>query len=220
MKISSEAYKSDVWLSNYDIDRVMNQFEYLFLNFCYTGTVLMDFDQNHMLKIYNKFFLEKDKQKIKCFHYEKNYCSDRKYPVNSIATVYNTAKSTEQGQHWITTFTQQINPDTVYSFYFDSLGHRIPDNIQLFFKKLKSLFHKHNIHFHYFDNQNIRHQFGGSKCGLYAITFIKLLLQNSSILETYNEKLNNKENIILDEDIHRSEFFTENKGVFKRNIYP
>ena len=57
LKITSDSYNNNQWLSNLDIDLVMNQLEYIYVNFLYTGTVLLDFDHDKMLNIYKNYYL-------------------------------------------------------------------------------------------------------------------------------------------------------------------
>lgn len=223
MKITSDSYEKKKWLSNLDIDLVMNQFEYIFVNFLYTGTVLIDFDHEKMLQVYKNFFLIDDSnKKIKCFHYQKNFCSNKKYSINSIATVYNTASSKEsQGKHWITTFCQKVDKKNIFVYFFDSLGYSIPLEIIQFFDTLKKLFEKYDLSLCIFDNYNIKHQYSNSECGVYAITFIKTLLENSSNLKkAYKLYFKNPEKKISDSEIEKNRkkyFKPQNKRLFHIN---
>ena len=148
------------------------------------------------------------------FPLSKNYCSNKKYSINSIATVYNTSSSEDkEGKHWISTFSQKVDNNNIYVYYFDSLGHPIPHQIKSFFDKLKIFFKKHNTLIYIFDNSSVKHQYSNSECGVYAITFIKKLLDNSTNLrETYNLYFKNPQNIYSDTKISK-----ERKVYFKQN---
>ena len=140
------------WLSNFDINAVMEQYSNYYKNFLYIDTVPIDFSQR---KFYNL--------------YKKNVSG--KYGIRHIGTIYNTDPSYKPGQHWIASFVDFQKEEI---FFYDSVGNRPPYNIVTLFEKTNKKLFNGNKKIYYND---IRHQFKNSECGVYCLHFITKMLE-------------------------------------------
>lgn len=201
-KFKPEGPLNHDWLSNWDIDLHMLRFQNYYNCLLYTGTVSIDFNQDKMFKIYKNVFNNNSKfNKISCFYHYTNKCTVPEYgsgtivrdksrstvsnenKINCIATIYNTSKRSEPGQHWIASFVKKINDDEIKMYFFDSVGHKPPSEIKQFFKLLENnLFTNYKIDKRY---NNIQHQFKNSECGVYCIDFIDNMTSNPNSFEKY-----------------------------------
>lgn len=143
----------NTWLSNYEIDNVLEQFQNNIENFEYLGSVPIDF-----AKLSNK--------KINSFRL-KEAINKRK---NKIGVVFNTDPSFRGGQHWICAFIDLENNEINF---FDSYGSNgnYPEEIQAFFSKVIEEAKLLNISLNIKTNV-VRHQFKNSECGVYCLKFI------------------------------------------------
>ena len=148
------------WLSNIDIDNVLDQYQNHHTDFLYIDTTPIDFNPNTMFKIYRDSY--------------KN-----KLGIRKIATVYNTDPSSKPGKHWIASFVD-IKKKTV--FFYDSVGSPPPKNIQKLLSKINNnLFqNKNKILWN-----NINHQKKNSECGVFCLYFITTLLDNKTNFATF-----------------------------------
>ena len=175
------------WLSNWDIDNEMLRFQNYYNCLLYTGTVSIDFNQKKMFNIYKNVFHHKSKyNRMPCFYFYTDKCTvkeNNENKINCIATIYNTAKRSEQGEHWIATFVKMIDDSTVKMYFFDSVGIKPPREINNFFKYLeKKLFYKYKIEKKYND---VQHQYKNTECGVYCINFIDNMASNSNSFDAY-----------------------------------
>ena len=105
---SSRKKSQSTWLSNVDIDNVLRQYEEAYPHFAFLKSTTIDFDSRS--------------------HYDSSKCvSDqhcniqldalRKRGKTKIATVINTDKEQNNGEHWFALF---VDLDDKFVFYFDS----------------------------------------------------------------------------------------------------
>jgi hypothetical protein len=192
--------KSDnkyAWLSNLDIDKVMEQYEDYYKDFLYLDTVPIDFA---ILKgrYYISDLNEKEFEKLK---------NNGKY---RLGTVINLDKHTGNGTHWVSLY-MNIKEKQIY--FFDSYGFKPEKEIREFIAKWANymsksdkytatncLTEKGDIDIKW--NQQ-RHQRGASECGVYSISFILRLLNGEKF-----ENINNK--VIPDSEVNmcRKHYFT------------
>lgn len=142
------------WLSNFDILRVMEEYEKLYENFTFLGCVPIDFHE--IDKSFSHFNLKQFIKKKDIF-----------------AAIFNTDPSWKSGQHWIS-LVVNITKKTIC--FFDSTGDNPPHQVQTFIDTIKSQGKKLNIPFEIFINKK-RHQRGNSACGIYSLHFITKQLQ-------------------------------------------
>lgn len=178
------------WLSTSDIDNVVNQYESIYPDFKYLGTVPMDFDDLPVLGISN-------------LNLDKLYNSG-KY---RLGMVLNTDEHYKNGSHWIGLYADIKN---FKIYFFDSYGKQPEKRVRNFVRRIakwcvdkhlkndadcSDSFMKPNIqnNIEKIPNVDIRYnhnrqQYKGSECGVYSINFILRLLKN----ETFDDIINNK----------------------------
>lgn len=152
------------WLSNYDINSIMKQYERFYKNFMFIGSTTMDFD-----KRLNK----NDANSCVC----NNMCKFQvsKYIKNGIRKIgfsINLDNHDEGGSHWVSLF---LDLDDKILFYFDSANNDTPPEIKTFVKRIKKQCLKENINLEYIENKN-SHQRSNTECGMYSLFFMTVML--------------------------------------------
>lgn len=164
--------KINKWVSNFDIDKVLKQYEKKYPNFKQFGPTPIDFDtklpEEGNSCVWNdicNFSLEKlIKQKI-----------------NKMGFVFNLDEHDEDGSHWTSMF---IDMDEHVIFYFDSAASGVPSEVKKLIKRIREQGKKLNIKFRYYDNMKRNHQDSDTECGMFALFFIVTMLTNKTELET------------------------------------
>lgn len=152
------------WLSNFDIDSVMKQYEQKFSDFKYLGTTPIDYNfivdkstgtcvENNLCKFHLDTLLKQGKQRYGC--------------------VFNTDPHNKPGKHWISMF---IDVPKKTIMYFDSANENYPEQIKQLVQTVMEQGKAKGIEFKYYKN-DITHQQGGSECGMYSIHFIVEMLE-------------------------------------------
>jgi len=161
----SEWYSDpDAWLSNFDIMKVLNQYQVSFPNFYFIGPSPIDYDT------------KPNKTTCVC----KNLCEFQvkkylKKNITKIGIVFNLDPHTKGGSHWVAMFVDLFDD---FLFFFDSTGEKIPKRIEQFAKTVirqgKELYPPKNITFH--ENTKKEHQKSNTECGMYCLYFIITML--------------------------------------------
>lgn len=181
------------WLSTSDINGVLKQFENIYDDFAFMGTVPIDFDQ--VIEEYSKMDL--------CALYNKQGLSmetgerlHNNRGIRRFGFVFNLDPSTKRGSHWVAMY-MDLTVAHPYVGYFDSYGYcPPPEEITVLMERLKKQAHK-CLGINLIKRCNtIRHQHKNTECGVYAIYFIYNCLIGKSF-ETVTE------NIILDDDVNK-----------------
>lgn len=184
------------WLNTLDIQDVMNQYEIKYSNFEFIGPVPIDFDTvlgfgqcvaNELCKINIASLIKKGKTQL--------------------GIIFNLDKHNQSGSHWVAMYVKfadaGINNNQL--FYWDSYGLKPANEITKLMEKIKEQCKIININLTIKEN-DIRHQYKNSECGVYCIYFITSLLQGRKFEHIIK-------NIINDDDMNskRIEFFTKEK---------
>lgn len=149
--------KPTLWLDNFNIEDVMNQYEEAVPEFEFIGPVPIDFDENtswgkcvvdELCKLDLRKAAEKGKTKI--------------------GIIFNLDAHDEPGSHWVCAF---VNYDLKEAYYFDSYGYEPQDEIVRFLTRCK----EQGCERVYWND--IRHQRKGSECGMYCLFTIICLLR-------------------------------------------
>lgn len=193
-----EEWKNDMhtWLTTIDIFEVMRQYEDLYKDFMFFGPVPMDFD-----KIRNSV------SQISLSHIIRSQ-------KNKLGIVFNLDNHDQDGSHWVALFVNLSKP-TVYEnrkydgyiFYYDSYGIEATEEINILANRLiqqaSNLSKPLNL---VYVQNDVRHQYGGSECGVYCMHFILRNLKGKSINFI-------KEKRISDSEMNkfRKYFFVSNK---------
>jgi hypothetical protein len=196
------------WLSNRDIDNVLNQYEKTCKDFKYLCTVPIDF------------------AKLEDYIFPNNVISNKNY-INTlnnlksmnktkIAVVFNLDKHTGNGTHWVALYSDLKNKQI---YFFDSYAFLPKKEICEFMAKIANYISGNNKYDHiiiknilekYETSKNnydkikndtitnygidirhniMPHQREGSECGVYSISFISRLLNNEPFDNLISERI-------------------------------
>jgi len=194
------------WLSNIDILNVLKQFEEKTPTFCFIGPTSIDFDAKPA-----NFGGSCVEQELCQFSLQKM----KERGNTSVGIIFNLDRHDQKGSHWVSMFIDIFEP-TIY--FFDSAGSckedgHMPDEIRIFKERIlkeandaniqeqkqkppqqeqkEQLLEKHPNKMKYMTN-SIRHQRGGSECGMYSLYFIICMLNSKHRRNTFNEIFNTK----------------------------
>tara|TARA_Y100000389_G_scaffold203880_1_gene253917 strand:+ start:528 stop:1457 length:930 start_codon:yes stop_codon:yes gene_type:complete len=178
-KMSSNNFRAP-WLSNFDIDAVINQYHTKYPFFIHLGTFPIDFQGStftgscvsHLCGFKISELTSRNKT---CF-----------------GIILNTDKHNEGGSHWISIFCN-LKQSKIYFFNSaENIKSRIPTEVINFVDDIsnqaKKLF-RTELEFIY--NQKI-HQQSDSECGIYSIFFILTMLEASEKNNTTTKTIFNK----------------------------
>jgi hypothetical protein len=163
------------WLSNYDISKVLKQYEKIYPNFKFIEPSPIDFDKTP----YN--------YNGKCVSDELCNFNLKKYIKNGITKigfVFNLDEHTEGGSHWVSMF---LDIEDEFIFYFNSTGEKIPDEIEKLKDRIIEQAKKIGIELIFIQNHPTSHQRGNTECGMYSLYFIIKLLTSE---DKKKEKIN------------------------------
>lgn len=166
------------WLSNHDIEAVMNQYEKSDPSFKFIGTTFVDWEA-----------MDGDT----CV--EPELCSfDLKEMIDSkitkIGVIFNLDVHTGPGTHWTSMF---IDITDKFIFYFDSNGTKTPKRIKSLAEKIQAQGKELDIRFTFYENHPFVHQYTNSECGMYSLFFIITFLTNkvnNKPFKTIKDKIN------------------------------
>lgn len=153
----------NTWLSNFNIDDVLGQYELSYPHFKAIQTATIDFDEicyvKDLCKLRNKEELEE-------------YL---KMGKTKIGVVFNLDKFSEDGSHWVSLF---IDLQDKFVFYFDSNGDKIPSEIKKLVENIKKYAKEleEPIELVEYNNYKVEHQKEDSECGMYSLFFIITML--------------------------------------------
>ena len=163
------------WLNTININEVMKQYEKKHPEFKFLGAVPMDFD-DIMPRIKNLSYNELvDEKKSK------------------IGVVFNLDNHNQSGSHWVALYAD-LEKGQIY--FYDSYAVPPTKHVRALMRRLNDISKKDmGIKQQYVDYNRIRHQYGGSECGVYSINFIERMLQGEPFLQiceskTPDEKVN------------------------------
>lgn len=155
----------NTWLTNFDIEKVLKQYEYTYPKFKLIGPSSIDFDT----KIKDKcVYDDLCKFKITEFIQKKKI---------KIGIVLNTDPHYLTGSHWICIF---INIELKFIYFFDSNGTAAPKQVITFINRVSDQSKALGTPFKIIYN-TISHQRTNTECGMYVLYIIITLLKK----ETY-----------------------------------
>lgn len=149
------------WLSNHDIDSILNQYNIAKYNYLYLGTYSIDFAKKNPNGscLYSSI----------CNINIKNYLNKYKY----IGFVTNLDEHDEPGSHWTSTFIIIDPSKKAYgAYYYDSVGRVIPNEIKIFLNDIKLQCDKINPNKKFkikYSTEN--HQRKNNECGMFSIIY-------------------------------------------------
>ncbi len=176
------------WLNTVNIDEVLEQYENIYTDFKFLGTMPRDFQDHDGLKQDADFYKELFKS-----------------GKTKLGMVYNTDKLGESGEHWngmFCDFTKGL------VLFFDSYGVEPSDETKKHMELLGNVMkevcgevvktdYNHNkltdkeikCNMVKLKRNDKRHQYKGSECGVYSINFIERMLKGDSFEEICNSKI-------------------------------
>jgi hypothetical protein len=152
------------WLSNYDIIKVLSQYEKKYPEFKIIGPTPIDFD-TRIPEENGKCVWEE-----LCRFSVKNELDKG---IEKIGVVFNLDKHDESGSHWVSLYIDMV--DCVV-FYFDSVGNPIPSEIRALVDRILQQGPSCGKEFEFYENTKVEHQTGGTECGVYSLFFIITML--------------------------------------------
>lgn len=166
------------WLSNYDINKVMKQYEKKYDDFLFMGPYPVDCPMGYKCEL-SDFNIE-------------NMLENKK---RKLGIIYNLDKHNEPGSHWVAVY---FDFDKCKIMYFDSTSSPPPKPISKYLNKLKK-----ECENHYKDNLNktkcvdiyvnrTQFQYGTSECGIFSMYFILSNLKNKLIGDSNKNKITDK----------------------------
>jgi hypothetical protein len=170
-EMPKEWYKnSHTWLTNWDIENVMNQYQdEKSYNYQFLGVFPIDFGSTDLFG--------------KCLYQEMcsvNMAKLRKRGIQYLGAVFNLDRHDQGGSHWMSLFIVIDESLPSYgAYYSDSVGREPPTEIHHFMHQLSQ---QGGSKFQLGHNK-IRQQYGNSECGMfsmaYQIRWLEQLKKNS-----------------------------------------
>jgi hypothetical protein len=164
----------NTWLTNFDIENVLNQYEKAYPTFRFIGPSPIDYDTRP------------NRSDCVC----NNLCNfsvdeNLKNGKTKIGIVFNLDPHNKSGSHWVAMF---IDLEDKFLFYFNSTG----ENIQPLLKKFKNTVIEQGVKrlgkMDYHVN-TYEHQRSNTECGMYCLYFIiTCLLRETDILKEDSEQ--------------------------------
>jgi len=149
----------NAWLSNYDIENVLKQYEITHKEFKLLGPSSIDYDTK--LNEEGGRCVEEDLCKISIRDLKKQ-------GKVKLGIVFNLDKHDEPGSHWVSMFVD-INEAVI--FYYDSALNDVPPEIKRLKDEIIRQGKEIGIRFKYHQNKH-EHQQTDTECGMYSLFFI------------------------------------------------
>lgn len=149
------------WLSTFDINFTLSQYETKYSDFQFLGAVPIDFN-------------ELEKLPFQKMNFDDLYKNGKK----RIGIVFNLDESWKNGSHWVSLFSDLEKGQV---FFSDSYGISPQKQIITFIRRIEEyLKNTRNISEPDIRYNKTQHQKGNSECGVYSINFILRLLKGKT----------------------------------------
>jgi hypothetical protein len=190
------------WLSNFDIEAVLKQYEEAYPEFKLLGPTVLDYDA----KLGDGACVDDD-----LCHFSLDSWIQR--GKTKLAVSFNLSKHDEPGTHWTTLFIDVANK---LVYYYDSALNPMPSQINKFKKTVLRQGKRLGIAFQFHKN-NHQHQKTNTECGMYSL-FFTIVMLTGKISTTSNTVMAPKEcvrifsQMIIPDDVmqdHRSVYFSD-----------
>ena len=151
------------WVTNYDIEPVMRQYENVpELNYKFLGVMPVDFASKDTFG--------------ECLY--RAMCTDLVRPmyqkgIRHFGAIFNLDKHNQSGSHWVSLLVCMDTKHPMFGiYYYDSNARPPPREIEDFMMKIKSQWEAFMIGVPIPVKRNQkRHQFGNSECGMFSMVF-------------------------------------------------
>jgi hypothetical protein len=198
------------WLSNFDILKVLKQYEKAYPEFSFIEPSPIDFDKKPIN------YTGRCVSEELCTFSIKDYMDKNK---TKIGFIFNLDDHTKGGSHWVSMF---LDLDDKFIFFFNSTGEPIPREIEALKDRIIKQAEKHNIHLTFIQNHPTSHQRGNNECGMYSLFFIITMLSMPGITKPIQKSGSLNSNI---EDLDKVRMFkgssiiTDSKMSDYRKLY-
>ena len=161
--------KPNAWLSNYDIDAVIRQYEAAYPDFVFLGPTPIDFDE---VKPDGKCVT----QEICGLSLSKQWNKGKR----KIGVIYNLDTSDGPGTHWVSMFIDMGDSEP-FLFYFNSTAEPMPTEVRALIDRLQEQWIALSVTansgnkkkmMEYTSDDKIEHQHSNTECGMYSLFFI------------------------------------------------
>ena len=151
----------NAWLSNFDILKVIHQYETTYPYFYFMGPSMIDYDT-----ISNK----KDCVCNSLCRFSLKNEIDKK--ITKIGVIFNLDPHYKGGSHWTSLF---IDIEDQFILYFNSTGEHIHPQINKFKDEVVTQGKALSLPFEFYENK-MEHQQSDTECGMYSLYFIITML--------------------------------------------
>lgn len=155
--------KPNAWLSNFDIDVVIQQYEEANRDFLFLGPTPIDFDE-----VKNGKCIWEELCRI-------NIVKEYRRGKRKFGVIFNLDTSDGPGTHWVSLF-MDIKDPTPFLFYFNSTAEETPIEVKDLMERLESQFKLikplKSRNLRVLENTKMQHQKSNTECGMYSLFFI------------------------------------------------
>jgi hypothetical protein len=154
----------NTWLSNFELDAVMAQYEVAYPEFKYMGTQMSDFMSRSRDGTCVSDLCDRDWMR-----------GDRLYGF-----IMNMDVHTGRGTHWVGILLDCRVSSQPVCYYYDSLGRPPPRTSNSFFKNCVSRIKGHQARAHFLSHSRYNtkvHQRGNTECGMHALQFLDAMVR-------------------------------------------
>jgi hypothetical protein len=181
---SSWQKKPNMWLDNFNIQHVMEQYQVAYPWFHFLGVFPIDFS---IPDPYRK------NGKTQCLNQEicaLNVKEEYRRGIRGIGMVFNLDPHDKGGSHWVALWIdlhELKEKDRILAGYFDSYGYEVPEMIGRFMRSLQLQVKECVLGYN-----ARRFQYGGSECGMFSIYFLICMIHGIPFQEFCKDALHDR----------------------------
>lgn len=169
----------DMWLDNYNILHVMNQYQEAYPWFKFLGVFPIDFSAPDPYK---------HDGTMKCLYKETcelNLKDEYAKGTRGIGMIFNLDPHFKGGSHWVALYIDIHNIKQPFVGYFDSYGYKVPPLIARLMRSFKLQINTCKLGY------NARKfQYGDSECGMFSMYFIVCMMCGISFKDFCKDSVN------------------------------
>lgn len=163
------------WLSTFDINDSMSQYEKKYKDFKFYGAVPMDFAQigspvNHI-----------------------DYRDLIKHGITKVGVIFNLDDSTQSGSHWVAMYTDL---DKGHIMYFDSFAVKPEKRVRTLMRKQARFIMEHKgikLDDIKIESNKVQHQKLNTECGVYSMNFLIRMARGDDFDKLCNTPIDDKQ---------------------------
>jgi hypothetical protein len=170
---------STAWLSNYDIDKTLEDWAFKFEDFFPCPFAMIDFDRmGDPLHRYNMHDIYNGK------HKKNTIMGTVKLPCRTFGCAINTDVTAGKGKHWMALFVDMRGSEVWTIEFFNSTGAPPQKSIVNWMKKTKENLEDYlnqigkKIKVEIIITSHLEHQESNTECGLYTLFYIRARIEN------------------------------------------